>query len=215
MPMRRGTKNDSKRIRTWPEDERPRERLLSRGAHDLTDTELVAILLRVGVRGKSAVELGHELLKRFGSVQAMMRAPLAAWQGIKGLGNAKSLSCRRHSNLAGARRFHKSGRKRSSRIRARRRITSRFVARAGRRTLPGCVSQSQRTAAGCAADCGRHSGHRSPEHSHHRRARLADECFGIDCRSQSSVWRGRAERIRQAADSRFDCCLSSDRHQGA
>jgi DNA repair protein RadC len=76
-------------IAKWPEEERPRERLLSRGAQDLTDGELLAILLRVGVRGKSAVELGHELVKRFGSVQAMMNAPLAAWRGIKGLGTAK------------------------------------------------------------------------------------------------------------------------------
>jgi len=74
---------------TWPEGERPRERLLSRGAQDLTDGELLAIVLRVGVHGKSAVELGHELVKQFGSVQAMMNAPLAAWHGIKGLGTAK------------------------------------------------------------------------------------------------------------------------------
>lgn len=76
-------------IAAWPEDERPRERLLSRGAHALTDAELLAILLRVGVQGKSAVELGRELLVRFGSIQAMMTAPLAAWDGIRGLGNAK------------------------------------------------------------------------------------------------------------------------------
>jgi len=76
-------------IAGWPEDERPRERLLSRGPHALTDAELLAILLRMGVKGKSAVELGRELLKRFGSVQGMMSAPLSAWDGIKGIGNAK------------------------------------------------------------------------------------------------------------------------------
>lgn len=76
-------------IAQWPKDERPRERLLSRGSHALTDAELLAILLRVGVQGKSAVELGRELLARFGSVQAMMAAPLTAWDGIKGLGSAK------------------------------------------------------------------------------------------------------------------------------
>src|SRR5437667_2275492 len=83
------TANKSKGILTWPEDERPRERLLSRGSHALTDAELIAILLRVGVRGKSAVELGRELMKRFGSPYAMMNAPLDAWHGIKGLGDAK------------------------------------------------------------------------------------------------------------------------------
>lgn len=87
--MSANTKPKSKGIVSWPVQERPRERLLSRGPQELTDAELIAILLRVGIRGKSAVELGHELLKRFGSVQAMMRAPLAAWQGISGLGIAK------------------------------------------------------------------------------------------------------------------------------
>ena len=79
----------SKGIVSWPTDERPRERLLSRGPHALTDAELVAILLRIGVHGKSAIELGRELLKRFGSVPGMMNAPLTDWQGIKGLGKAK------------------------------------------------------------------------------------------------------------------------------
>ena len=83
------TKAQSKGIVSWPEDERPRERLLSRGPHALTDAELIAILLRLGVQGKSAVELGHDLVKRFGSLQAMMGAPLHAWHGIKGLGKAK------------------------------------------------------------------------------------------------------------------------------
>ncbi len=76
-------------IAKWPEDERPRERLIARGAHALTDTELLAILLRVGVKGKNAVELGRELMRHFGSLQEMMASPLTDWQGIKGLGKAK------------------------------------------------------------------------------------------------------------------------------
>ncbi len=76
-------------IALWPEDERPRERLLARGAHALTDAELLAIVLRVGVQGKSAVELGHDLVKRFGSLQAMLSAPVSAWDDIKGLKTAK------------------------------------------------------------------------------------------------------------------------------
>jgi hypothetical protein len=55
----------------------------------LTDAELIAILLRVGLTGKSAIELGRDLLNRFGSIQNMMNAPLDAWQEIKGLGTAK------------------------------------------------------------------------------------------------------------------------------
>lgn len=82
-------KKKSNGIVSWSEDERPRERLLSRGSHSLTDAELIAILLRVGVQGKNAVELGRELIKRFGSLQGMMAAPQTAWDGIKGLGGAK------------------------------------------------------------------------------------------------------------------------------
>ena len=96
-------------ISGWPEDERPRERLLVRGPHTLTDAELLAILLRVGVQGKSAVELGRELLDRFGSVPGMMAAPVSAWAGIKGLGDAKlaqlqaALELGRRASLPGRR----------------------------------------------------------------------------------------------------------------
>lgn len=87
--MSRATESESAGIVSWPEEERPRERLLSLGAHSLTDAQLVAILLRVGIQGKNAIECGRELLRRFGSLQAMMSAPLSAWDGIKGIGNAK------------------------------------------------------------------------------------------------------------------------------
>ena len=73
--MTKRIKNKSKGIVSWPADERPRERLIARGSHALTDAELIAILLRVGVHGKSAIELGRELLNRFGSIQNMMQAP--------------------------------------------------------------------------------------------------------------------------------------------
>ena len=76
-------------IAQWPEDERPRERLLSRGAQALTDAELLAIILRVGVQGKNAVTLARELLTKFGSLQGMMTAPLIAWDDIKGIKGAK------------------------------------------------------------------------------------------------------------------------------
>ncbi len=96
-------------IVSWPEDERPRERLLALGAHALTDAELIGILLRVGIRGKSAVELGRVLIDRFGSVQEMAKAPKEAWTGIKGLGDAKcaqlqaALELGRRASLPGKR----------------------------------------------------------------------------------------------------------------
>jgi len=74
-------------ISDWRPEERPRERLLARGAGALSDAELVAILLRTGLRNKSAVELADDLLKKFGGVARMMEADL---RGIKGLGPAKT-----------------------------------------------------------------------------------------------------------------------------
>lgn len=65
-------KNTSKGIVSWPEDERPRERLLSLGPQAMTDAELIAILVRVGLKGISAVELGRQLLNRFGSLRGMV-----------------------------------------------------------------------------------------------------------------------------------------------
>ena len=73
-------------ISDWPAGERPRERLLAHGAGALSDAELVALLLRTGLRGKSAVELARDLLGQFGGVGGMLAADLA---GIKGLGPAK------------------------------------------------------------------------------------------------------------------------------
>src|SRR5687768_12025602 len=74
-------------ISDWRPDERPRERLLARGARALTDAELVAILLRTGIRNKTAVDLAAELLNRFGGIVKMLEADLS---GIKGLGPAKT-----------------------------------------------------------------------------------------------------------------------------
>ena len=63
-------------ISDWPEDERPRERLLALGAEALSDAELLAIFLRVGVRGKSAVDLARDLLAHFdGSLGRLAETP--------------------------------------------------------------------------------------------------------------------------------------------
>ena len=61
-------------IKEWPEGERPREKLLAHGAAALSDAELLAILLRVGTRGISAVDLARYLLSEFGSLGTLMKA---------------------------------------------------------------------------------------------------------------------------------------------
>ena len=61
-------------IRQWPGGERPREKLLERGAHALSDAELLALLLGAGVKGRSAVELARELIADFGSLRSLLAA---------------------------------------------------------------------------------------------------------------------------------------------
>lgn len=76
-------------ITDWPEDERPRERLLAQGAASLSDGELLAIFLRVGSRGKSAVDLARELLGRFGGLTRLFAASQLDFSAVPGMGPAK------------------------------------------------------------------------------------------------------------------------------
>jgi len=76
-------------ITDWPVQERPRERLLALGAGSLADAELLAILLRTGTKGKSAVDVARELLGRFGSISALLEAVPEALVETPGLGSAK------------------------------------------------------------------------------------------------------------------------------
>jgi len=76
-------------IKDWPADERPREKLLNRGPQSLSDAELLAIFLRTGIKGKTAVDLSRELLSKHGSLQALLQADLQHFCKSPGLGPAK------------------------------------------------------------------------------------------------------------------------------
>ncbi|MFZ2451780.1 MAG: DNA repair protein RadC [Methylovulum miyakonense] len=76
-------------IKDWDEEDRPREKLLQRGAGALTDAELLAIFLRTGTPGKSAVDLARDLLADFGSLKALLDADQARFCQANGLGSAK------------------------------------------------------------------------------------------------------------------------------
>jgi len=78
-----------KTIRDWPEQERPREKMLARGPQALSDAELLAIFLRTGVKGKTAVDLSRELLAGVGSLRGLLNADHAHFTRCKGLGTAK------------------------------------------------------------------------------------------------------------------------------
>ena len=76
-------------IRDWPAAERPREKLLEHGSSSLSDAELLAIFLRTGVSGKSAVDLARHLLTEFGSLRALLEADIRGFCRHLGLGPAK------------------------------------------------------------------------------------------------------------------------------
>ena len=79
----------AKTIADWPAEDRPREKLLLKGPDSLTNAELLAIFLRFGVKGKSAVALAQELLTRFGSLRGLYATPIEELSDVTGLGLAK------------------------------------------------------------------------------------------------------------------------------
>jgi DNA repair protein RadC len=82
-------KKISKGINSWPADDRPREKLLKRGAETLSNSELLAILLRTGVKGASAIDLGRRIIDKFGTFRNMSHSDMREWKEFKGLGPAK------------------------------------------------------------------------------------------------------------------------------
>lgn len=76
-------------ITDWPVEDRPRERLIKHGATILSDAELLAIFLRLGVAGKSAVDLARDMLHHFGSLNSLFSASLSDFSKLHGLGPAK------------------------------------------------------------------------------------------------------------------------------
>lgn len=76
-------------ITAWPSEERPREKLLQRGPEALNDAELLAIFLRTGIKGKTAVDLARDLLDEFGSLRNLFNADHDQFCQAKGLGTAK------------------------------------------------------------------------------------------------------------------------------
>jgi DNA repair protein RadC len=76
-------------LKDLPQEARPREKLLSRGAAALSDAELLALLLRSGIPGKNVLQLAQELVNRFGGVAGLLHTPAEALKTVKGLGPAK------------------------------------------------------------------------------------------------------------------------------
>lgn len=98
--MSRSSEASASPIRSWPEDERPRERLKRLGEHRLSDSELLAILLRTGRRGVTAVDLGRALLERFRGFRNMAHLDPSDWASIPGVGEAKAAAIRAAIEIA-------------------------------------------------------------------------------------------------------------------
>lgn len=82
--------NGSRRtVRDWPESERPRERLLRQGPQSLSEAELLAVFLRIGLPGRSVLDLARAAIDRFGSLNGLLSAPARDIQDMPGFGPAK------------------------------------------------------------------------------------------------------------------------------
>jgi DNA repair protein RadC len=84
-----GVKTKNSGIKSWPQDDRPREKLLKKGANALSNSELLAILLRTGVKGVSAIDLARRIIDKFGTFRNMNHTDMREWNEFKGLGPAK------------------------------------------------------------------------------------------------------------------------------
>jgi DNA repair protein RadC len=88
------------RIKDLPDSERPRERLVANGADALKNSELIAILLRTGMKGVSAIQVAEQLLHKFGSLDNLARADLADLRQVKGVGRDKAIALKAAFTLA-------------------------------------------------------------------------------------------------------------------
>lgn len=80
----------TKHLKSWPVNERPRERLLLQGAGSLSDAQLLAIIIRNGEGGRTALDLGRELLEKFGDLAGISRAGVGEIRSVRGIGPAKA-----------------------------------------------------------------------------------------------------------------------------
>jgi len=83
---------ESFRLKDQPVSERPRERLAALGADALSHAELIAILLRTGLQGTNAVEVGKQLLQKFGTLQGLAQASIQDLQKVRGIGRDKAVT---------------------------------------------------------------------------------------------------------------------------
>jgi DNA repair protein RadC len=84
--------SESFRLKDQPISQRPRERLATLGPDALSHAELIAILLRTGLKGANALQVGQQLLNQFGSLQSLAKASVADFQKVRGIGRDKAVT---------------------------------------------------------------------------------------------------------------------------
>lgn len=114
-------------IKNWPKDERPREKLLKFGEHTLTNAELLAILLRSGVKGNSAVDLGRKIIAKFKSFRNLSHTDISQWKEFKGLGEAKI--CQIKAAIEIGRRFMTEENKPKGKVKSSKEVADLFMPR--------------------------------------------------------------------------------------
>jgi len=116
-----------KAIKNWPEDERPREKLFKSGEHTLSNTELIAILLRSGIKGQSAIDLSRKILSKFKTLRDMSHTDTRDWKEFKGLGHAKIAQIKAAIEIG--RRFLAENKESKSKIKDSKDIADLFIGR--------------------------------------------------------------------------------------
>ncbi|PIU51716.1 hypothetical protein COS91_03150 [Candidatus Desantisbacteria bacterium CG07_land_8_20_14_0_80_39_15] len=114
-------------VKDWPVDDRPREKLLKWGEHTLSDAELIAILIRTGTRGISAIDLGRRILQKFKTFRQMSHTDISQWREIVGLGNTKI--CQIKAAIEIGRRFITEERKKEGPVKSSREVADLMMPR--------------------------------------------------------------------------------------
>jgi DNA repair protein RadC len=120
-------KVNQKIIKNWPKDDRPREKLFKSGEHTLSNTELIAILLRNGTHGQSALDLSRKILSKFKTLRNMSHTDIRDWKEFKGLGQAKIAQVRAAIELG--RRFSTENKQPKMKVKNSKEIVDLFMGR--------------------------------------------------------------------------------------
>ena len=183
-------------ITDWPSAERPREKLLQRGPESLSDAELLAIFLRTGVRGKSAVDLARDLLVRCGSLGGLFAVKRAELHGLRAWATPNFPSCRRCWNWPVARSRKRCARATLSARPRRARLSAAHAGESRARGISGGAAGRAEPGARARGIVPRHAYPNQRLSARSGQMRAGAQCRRGDLRAQPSLRRSRAQPRR-------------------